>query len=420
MALSNQSAFVLSVSLLALLLSLFLATCSSSLLPEDYVTDNEEQLERLKRENFLESILKHIPFFGGSSSANDQTEQQHSDDKKVEESKEGTHINDDATAQHVAHDEQLLKNVASTSKSATIIPLMSSIRSSSSFLPVVEVRSIKLSSSINATKSTTTHFSSSVSLPASHANKKMTSSSTSSLTIGATGAATISSTTVTVSLLTSPTSVLLKSSFSSIFKDSVIASNKTRTASITNNFPVSSMIISTAALPSPSSPSPRLRYPPLLDTAPLTSATQQQTVFSSSSASNRLSSTRVLFSDVGPQSSPPGKRDQPNTKPTDWIAKEETQMPTLPDEKGFGDTVYKLPTTNKEKEVSFVYLNILLPIVSGIAGALLITFSIMLFRCCRRRKLKKVRYFGGKPSSDFVRLDKMNLLTDTSDEDDFD
>jgi len=82
--------------------------------------------------------------------------------------------------------------------------------------------------------------------------------------------------------------------------------------------------------------------------------------------------------------------------PTSSISPETStrKMPEIPDERQFGVFI---PTTIKNEEgISFIYINVLLPIVAGITGALFITFSILLFRCCRRRKLKKVRYFGAK------------------------
>lgn len=36
----------------------------------------------------------------------------------------------------------------------------------------------------------------------------------------------------------------------------------------------------------------------------------------------------------------------------------------------------------------------LIPVGAGACAALLIAFLVVLCRCCRRRKLKKVRYFG--------------------------
>ena len=36
----------------------FASRCNGNSLPEDFVTDNDEQLARLKRENFIDSILK--------------------------------------------------------------------------------------------------------------------------------------------------------------------------------------------------------------------------------------------------------------------------------------------------------------------------------------------------------------------------
>lgn len=46
------------------------------------------------------------------------------------------------------------------------------------------------------------------------------------------------------------------------------------------------------------------------------------------------------------------------------------------------------------QNVRFFYVNVLIPVGAGACAALLIAFLVVLCRCCRRRKLKKVRYFG--------------------------
>jgi len=67
-----------------------------------------------------------------------------------------------------------------------------------------------------------------------------------------------------------------------------------------------------------------------------------------------------------------------------------------------------------EKNVQFFYVNVLIPVGAGACAALLIAFLVVLCRCCRRRKLKKVRYFGKAPGH--LNMDELNLLSPSSDE----
>ena len=80
------------------------------------------------------------------------------------------------------------------------------------------------------------------------------------------------------------------------------------------------------------------------------------------------------------------------------------------------DTVQKVsasPSVSK-KRMHFIYINVLLPLASGLLGALFIILLIMLYKCCRRRRLRTVKYFGGKPNVDFMKLaQEMNLLPDS-------
>lgn len=47
-----------------------------------------------------------------------------------------------------------------------------------------------------------------------------------------------------------------------------------------------------------------------------------------------------------------------------------------------------------KQSIQFFYTNVLIPVGAGALVALVIAFLVVLCRCCRRRKLKKVRYFG--------------------------
>ncbi|XP_015768498.1 PREDICTED: flocculation protein FLO11-like [Acropora digitifera] len=66
------------------------------------------------------------------------------------------------------------------------------------------------------------------------------------------------------------------------------------------------------------------------------------------------------------------------------------------------------------QSIQFFYTNVLIPIGAGALVALFIAFLVVLCRCCRRRKLKKVRYFGKAHGE--MSMDKLNLLADSSDE----
>ncbi|XP_002154996.1 uncharacterized protein LOC100211932 isoform X1 [Hydra vulgaris] len=92
----------------------------------------------------------------------------------------------------------------------------------------------------------------------------------------------------------------------------------------------------------------------------------------------------------------------------------------LPDENGYGSSLEskEKDKENKDKNFRYLYSYIIIPIMSGVIGALTITFVILLYNCIKKRKLKKVRYYGAENVSDFYRLDQINLLsTSSSDED---
>ncbi|XP_065661365.1 uncharacterized protein LOC100211932 isoform X2 [Hydra vulgaris] len=92
----------------------------------------------------------------------------------------------------------------------------------------------------------------------------------------------------------------------------------------------------------------------------------------------------------------------------------------LPDENGYGNSLEskEKDKENKDKNFRYLYSYIIIPIMSGVIGALTITFVILLYNCIKKRKLKKVRYYGAENVSDFYRLDQINLLsTSSSDED---
>ncbi|CAH3150231.1 unnamed protein product [Porites lobata] len=79
------------------------------------------------------------------------------------------------------------------------------------------------------------------------------------------------------------------------------------------------------------------------------------------------------------------------------------------------NTQHSMPSPmDDEKTVRFFYVNVLIPVGAGACTALAIAFLVVLCRCCRRRKLKKVRYFG--KASGELDMDKLNLLSHSSDE----
>jgi len=82
---------------------------------------------------------------------------------------------------------------------------------------------------------------------------------------------------------------------------------------------------------------------------------------------------------------------------------------------GESTTQFSMPSPlDDEKSIQFFYTNVLIPIGAGALVALFIAFLVVLCRCCRRRKLKKVRYFGKAHGEMY--MDKLNLLADSSDE----
>eukprot|EP00112_Aurelia_sp_Birch-Aquarium-sp1_P016190 Seg3650.1 transcript_id=Seg3650.1/GoldUCD/mRNA.D3Y31 product="hypothetical protein" protein_id=Seg3650.1/GoldUCD/D3Y31 len=364
----------------------FASRCNGNSLPEDFMTDNDEQLARLKRENFIDSILKHLPFFGTSSKKSE------SNDEAIPS--EPTGKKDIPSAEK--------QNTETRSETA---PLMSVFPSPSTFNSI-EMSSFKISLSMNESKLTSN-------VHDETPNNTMfihTAELTSSVSLNATTSSMIRNTTslgpsISTQLhLSSPVMKVAPNQSSSVINATLSSAQ----------FPITSVLSSTIKLSMSSMPAPH-------STSTVSDTAQQKmspssTIFGKSE-SLMLSSVLKTQAIVPQKSSivPDQKVVEPEVTQTETSG---TQMPVLPDEKGYGGME---PTAIKnEKSIGFVYINILLPIVSGITGALFITFAIMLFRCCRRRRLKQVRYFGGKPTSDFVQLDRMNLLTDSSDEDDFD
>lgn len=97
---------------------------------------------------------------------------------------------------------------------------------------------------------------------------------------------------------------------------------------------------------------------------------------------------------------------------------ENTATPIKRTEKSTTSTenpTFESSAEKEAKDVKFFYVNVLIPIGAGVCGALAIALAVVMFRCCRRRKLKKVRYFG-KPTQHMMYMDQMNLLENSSDE----
>lgn len=88
----------------------------------------------------------------------------------------------------------------------------------------------------------------------------------------------------------------------------------------------------------------------------------------------------------------------------------------IADERGYGNDIAKEQVGEEMdvKNMRFMYASVLVPVMSGLVGALLITFGILIFKCMKRKKLKRVRYYGNKPGSGLYRLDQIGLLSDMS------
>lgn len=93
--------------------------------------------------------------------------------------------------------------------------------------------------------------------------------------------------------------------------------------------------------------------------------------------------------------------------------------PRLPDEKGYGNVlgkeqIMKGEESREVKSTRFFISNLFVPIMSGLFGAFCISLVIMMIKCIRKRKLQKIRYYGGKPDTRLYGLDHMGLLSDMS------
>jgi len=92
--------------------------------------------------------------------------------------------------------------------------------------------------------------------------------------------------------------------------------------------------------------------------------------------------------------------------------------PRLPDEQGYGNVLAQEQKNKQDeaevKSIQFVLSNLLIPVMSGLFGALCVTVVILVIKCVRRRRMRQVRYYGGKPESTLYGLDHMGLLSDMS------
>lgn len=336
---------------------LFIYLTHGHLLPEDSLTDNEEQLNREKRDNFLDSILKTIPFFNPTAA-----EQQ--------EEEEPVDPNDD---------------------DVIITPLLSSLSTSpSTSLVSMTTTTVNTSSSIVATSAGITLSATIVpsptlfsSLISSNISVLQTSTFKSMLTVSSSSYNMSSSIRITPRLAISSTSLSMTSVPSSIFRVNV-----SRSTLMT----VKESETSHTKLPS-------LTYPSVKSVAKLFASASQVT-----------SSIRMSASTTSPA------REASETIISMVIMPAEAG---LPNEKGYGDQLDLDVRSDKDmKNIKFIYRNVLIPIMSGIFGALLITFSIIIYKCVRRRKLQKIRYYGGKSTAGLYRLDHMSLLSDDSSDED--
>ena len=292
-----------------------------AVLPEELLTDNEEQLARLKRENFLESILKHFPFFHRLSeprSTNQEAEEQNSS----EEDDEPEIANQETDASEAVRNPRKISVSSSSLSSSSSIsfssvnPLSSSTVSSSIF----EINPVFSASSINVTTPLSTV---STSLSSTQA-LNTTSLSATLITVHVDQIAASSVVNVSSSANIS-TRLSDESTFNSLSALLTVPPQMTPTSSV-----ISSSSIST---PSPTVPTPPLSSslynsispPSVSSTSFAVSSTQSIAMVLSSSAFVQESIQEAAFTliveSIGPTES-----------------QNERKMPVLPNEKGFGST----------------------------------------------------------------------------------
>lgn len=286
----------------------FASRCNGNSLPEDFMTDNDEQLARLKRENFIDSILKHLPFFGTSSKKSE------SNDEAIPS--EPTGKKDIPSAEK--------QNIKTKSETA---PLMSVFPSPSTFNSI-EMSSFKISLSMNESKLTSN-------VHDETPNNTMfihTADLTSSVSLNATTSSMIRNTTSLGPSIA--TQLHLSSSVRKVAPNQQSSSVIIATLS-SAPFPITSVLSSTIKLSMSSMPAPH--------STSTVSDTAQQNISPSSTVfgkSESLMLSSVLKTQaIVPQKSsivPDQKVVEPEVTQTETSG---TQMPVLPDEKGYGGKI---------------------------------------------------------------------------------
>ena len=287
----------------------FASRCNGNSLPEDFVTDNDEQLARLKRENFIDSILKHLPFFGTSS--------------KKSESNDDALLSGPTEKVVSSADKQSLETKTETA------PLMSVFPSPSTF-NLIQTSSFKISLSMNESKLT------------SNVQDKTTSNSTFIHTVELKPLVSLNTTTSNLIRKTASFGISLSTRLqvsSSSMKMALNLSSSIINATLSPvQFPVTSVLSSTIKLSISSMPAPH--------STSIVSDTAQSKILPSSTIFGKAESSRIS-SVLRTQSIVPQKS---STVPDKKILEPEvthhetsgTQMPPLPDEKGYGGKIVRL------------------------------------------------------------------------------
>jgi len=321
-------------------------------LPEDKLRDDGVALVREKRDNFIDRILKSIPFFHMSSPTN-----------VLEEEQVEPFANED--------DDDAADDDDDDDVNTTLTPLlMSTVMASFTTVPSSVVMSANLP--ISAT-------------PYSDAAKQSVLMSTDS----------ISSTPVLVDSTppsSLPTTEMIQTTpaiFNSVAMTSAMSTGELLESFMSANAP----------------PTDAGRNSTSAQSASIASMMSVSGVVAASPSS--IASTVSAFDDTEPVIKMMIMAGEPALRVQDYGAR-------LPDERGFSDGIGRNDEDIDVKNIRFMYASVLVPVMSGLVGALLITFGILIFKCVKRRRLKKVRYYGAKPGSGLYRLDQIGLLSDMS------
>jgi len=323
-------------------------------LPEDKLRDDGVALVREKRDNFIDRILKSIPFFHMGSPAN-----------VLEEEPVEPFDDDDAAADDDDDDDGATPSLSSMPATAV----------TSSFVPLRSSMALSASVPISST-------------PWTDEVKQNVVMSTDSI---------VSITPSMVAMIQTSPAILN----SALKTSSVVGTTSTmETRELLNSFmsanaPVDAILNSTTA--------------PSASIATLMSASG----VIATSRSSIATTVSMTTDDSEPVIKMMIMSGEPELQVQDYPSR-------LPDERAFVEGLGRQGVGEDidVKNIRFMYASVLVPVMSGLVGALLITFGILLFKCVKRRRLKKVRYYGAKPGSGLYRLDQIGLLSDMSSDED--